>query len=244
MLNALIRSLEKRVPLNDADRASLMAICSGTRKFPGKHDLIREGDPPGPMFVFLEGWGCRYKLLPDGGRQILAFMLPGDLGDMYAGLLDEMDHSVATVTTASVIAIDRARLQEFVDSRPAITRAFRLLQQAKLGTARSWMVNTGRRGSEERVAHLMCELFVRAKTADLASGTTCTMPISQILLADALGLTPVHVNRVLRTFRNEGMMHLAKGQLVIDDIGKLVHTAGFDDNYLQRRLQPRSLAKI
>lgn len=240
--NAFIRALEQRITLSEADRASLVSLCSGARKHPGKHDLIREGDPPGPMFVFLKGWGCRYKLLPEGERQILAFMLPGDLGDMHAGLLDEMDHSVATVTPAEVIAIDRARLQEFVNSRPAITRAFRLLQLRKLGTARSWLINAGRRGSKERVAHLMCELFIRAKAADLSTGTTCTMPLSQILLADALGLTPVHVNRVLRAFRNDGVMHLAHGRLVIDDIARLVHMAGFDDNYLQRRLQPRRLA--
>ena len=242
MPNALSRSLQRQIPLCESDRANLIALCSGARRFPGKYDLVLEGDPPGPMFVFLKGWGCRYKLLPDGSRQILAFMLPGDLGDMHAGLLDEMDHCVATVTPSSVIALDRARLREFVDSRPPITRAFRLLQLANLGTARSWMVNTGRRSSEARVAHLMCELFFRAREAGLASDMACAMPLSQILLADALGLTSVHVNRVLRTFRIQGTMHLAKGKMIIGDLATLIRTAEFDDSYLQPGLRPRQFA--
>ena len=237
MSNAFIRSLNKRVALSDDDLASVSAICAGARKYPGKRDLVREGDPPGPMFAFLEGWGCRYKLLPEGGRQVLGFLLPGDICDMHTSVLDEMDHSIATVTPALVAPIDQSRIEEFVQRRPAITHAFWRLQLIDLGVARSWIVSMGRRGSAARVAHLMCELFLRAKAADLSRGTTCMMPLSQILLADALGLTPVHVNRVLRKLKSAGIMHLSHGELVISNLAQLVRTAGFDDNYLQRRFQ-------
>ena len=237
MSNAFVQNLNKRVALSDDDRASVLAVCAGARKYPAKRDLVREGDPPGPMFAFLEGWGYRYKLLPEGGRQVLAFLLPGDICDMHTSVLDEMDHSIATVTAALVAPIDQSRMQEFVERRPAITQAFWRLQLIDLGVARSWIVSMGRRGSEARVAHLMCELFFRAKAAALVCGSTCPMPLSQILLADALGLTPVHVNRMLRRFRTAGVMHLSRGQLFMTDLPQLVRIAGFDDNYLQRRLK-------
>lgn len=236
MPNAFVRNLKRRIALSEDDLASAASICSMARHYPGKQDLIREGDEPGPLFAFLEGWGYRYKILPEGTRQVLGFMLPGDFCDMHTSVLREMDHSIATVTPCLVAAIDRAKLQEFVERTPTITHAFWLLQLIDLGVARSWIVSMGRRGSEARVAHLMCELFIRANAAGLATGTTCAMPISQILLSDALGLTPVHVNRVLRTFRTQGIMHLAKGELIIDDISELVAVAGFNDVYLQRRL--------
>ena len=237
MPNAFVRKLGSRVDLSADDVAVLEEACAPARHYPGKHDLIHEGDEPGPVFVFLDGWGCRYKIMPEGDRQVLAFMMPGDFSDLHAGVLEKMDHTIATVTPALVATIPRARMRELINIRPAITRAFRLMQLVDLGVARSWIASIGRRGSVERVAHLMCELYFRANRFGLVRDGECTMPISQILLADALGLTPVHVNRVFRTFKAEGIMRLARGALVISDIGALVRVAGFDAAYLQRRLQ-------
>lgn len=234
--NAFISKISHRVVLSPEDIAILEAACGPGRRYPAKHDLIREGDDPGPVFVFLEGWGCRYKIMPEGGRQVLAIMMPGDFCDMHTSVLNEMDHTIATVTPSLVATIPRPRMQQLLDLRPGITRAFWLMQLVDLGVARSWIASIGRRGSTERVAHLMCELYLRAHALRPVRDGQCSLPLSQILLADALGLTPVHVNRVLRRFKAAGIMTLRHGNLVISDIAQLMRIAGFDDTYLQRRL--------
>ena len=237
MTNAFIKKLSSRVALSDEDIAVLESACTTARQYRAKHDLIREGDAPGPVFVFLEGWGYRYKILPEGGRQVLAIMMPGDFCDMHTNVLNEMDHTIATVTESVVATITRSRMQELIHMRPAITRAFWWMELVDLGIARSWIASIGRRGSVERVAHLMCELYFRANCSAMIEDGQCRMPLTQIMLADAVGLTPVHVNRVLHRLRAEGVMRLEHRELIISDIARLVEIAGFDDNYLQRRLQ-------
>jgi CRP-like cAMP-binding protein len=148
-----------------------------------------------------------------------------------------MDHTVSTLTVARVASIPRARFDELIETRPALVRAFWWMQLVDEGTLRAWIVSMGRRRSMERVAHLMCELWVRACNIGLTHGDRFELPLTQIVLSDALGLTPVHVNRVLRKLRLAGVMELGTGTLVIADIAQLARVAGFDDNYLHRRLR-------
>ncbi len=242
MKNAFIHKVSSCGALADTDVSMLEAASRSARKFPARHDLIREGDEPGPIFVMLEGWACRYKLLPEGGRQIVAFLMPGDFSDLHLTVSDQMDHSIATLTPALVATVPRMKMAEIVETSPAITKAFFWSQLIDEGTLRAWIVSMGRRGSDERVAHLMCELYIRARNAGLAADHHFEMPLTQIALADAVGLTPVHVNRVLRKLRLAGIMHLASRMLAITDIGRLVAVAGFDENYLHRRLSREAKA--
>ncbi len=237
MSNAFVEKLRGYVPLTDEDVRLLTAACANQRDVPARYDLIREGDKPVSVFVMLEGWACRYKLLPEGGRQITAFMMPGDFCDMHVAVLDEMDHSIATLTPARVAMIDRTKMEKLIETRPAITRAFWRTQLVDEGVLRAWIVCMGRRSSIQRVAHLLCELYVRARSMGVVSDGRCELPISQIVLADALGLTPVHVNRVLRQLRLRGAMAKSARMLVIIDIVKMSLIAGLDENYLHRRLQ-------
>lgn len=242
MMNALVRKMESISTLDVADAALLTAVCDRTNVYPARHDLIREGDKPANVFIMLEGWACRYKLLPEGGRQIMAFLMPGDFCDMHVAVLDEMDHSIATITKARVAAVPRTEMEQLVVATQALTHAFWRAQLIDEGTLRSWIVSMGRRSSIERVAHLMCELYVRAHTIGLADGDRLAFPLTQVVLADALGLTAVHVNRVLRTLRAEGVMEIGRGVLTIDDPKKLSRIAGFQDNYLHKRLRTTSEA--
>ena len=237
MVNAFIRKLCGHVALSAADIALLTAECASARDVPARYDLIREGDAPGPLFVVLSGWACRYQTLPEGTRQITAFLMPGDCCDMHVSVLSAMDHSIATLTDARVASIPRARFEHLIETRPALTRALWWSQLVDEGVLRAWIVSMGRRDSIERVAHLMCELYVRARSIGLTDGDQLALPLTQIVLGDALGLTPVHVNRVLRRLRLQGIMDLRDGTLVIANIDKLAQVAGFDDQYLQRRLQ-------
>jgi CRP-like cAMP-binding protein len=185
----------------------------------------------------LEGWACRYKILPSGTRQILAYLMPGDSCDLHVGLLAQMDHSIQTITAATFATIDRQEMDHLLDQHPAIAKAIYVAQLVDEGTMRAWITSMGRRVSIERVAHLMCELYIRARNIGLTSEPSFALPLSQLLLADSLGMTAVHLNRVLRELRSRGAMTLNRGSLILNDLPKLVQIAGFDDNYLHRRLR-------
>lgn len=237
MGNRFIDKLQGFSQLSADETAALTAATSRPRKVPTRTDLIREGDQPGPVFVILDGWACRYKILPNGTRQVLAYLMPGDSCDLHIGLLAEMDHSIQVITPASVVTIERQLMDELMDKHRGIARAMYIGQLIDEGTMRAWITSMGRRSSAERVAHLMCELYLRARSIGLITGTSLALPLSQILLADSLGMTPIHLNRVLKILRESGAMRIARGVLHIEDPDKLVHIAGFDENYLHRRMR-------
>ncbi|WP_419809868.1 Crp/Fnr family transcriptional regulator [Sphingomonas sp.] len=234
--NVFTRKLVGLASLNEHEIALLDAEATPIRLIAAHRDLIREGDKPGPVFVVLDGWACRYKMLPDGSRQIVAFMMPGDFCDIHAGILDEMDHAIGTLTACQIVAIPRERMDRLIVATPALTHAFWRAQLVDEGVLRAWIVSIGRRDSLQRVAHLMLELYVRLRSIGLANDERCEMPLTQAVLADSLGLTPVHLNRVLKVLRERRAMTLTGGTLQLLDPRELVRIAGFDNNYLHRRV--------
>lgn len=237
MGNRFIDKLNGFANLSTAEVASLTAATAAPVSYGPKHDLIREGDRPGPVFVVLDGWVCRYKILPSGSRQVLAYLMPGDSCDLHIGLLEEMDHSIQTITPAVVATIERLEMDQIMDKHPGIAKAMYVGQLIDEGTMRAWITSMGRRASIERVAHLMCELYLRARDIGLTLEPRFALPLSQSMLADSLGMTPVHLNRVMRELRNCGAMTLQRGSLIIEDPIKLIKIAGFDENYLHRRMR-------
>ena len=244
MANRFIDKLRGFAQLTRGEIGALEAATAAPRTFPARRDLIREGDRPGPVLVMLEGWAFRYKVLPNGSRQIMAFLMPGDACDLHIGLVGEMDHSIQTVTEAKVAIVARAEMDALMASHPGIARAMYIAQLVDEGTLRAWIVSMGRRSSIERVAHLLIELYIRAANIGLASNDTMGLPLAQAVLADALGMTPVHINRVLQTLRRSGAIELQRGVLHILQAGLLTRTAGFDDNYLHRRMRQASPAIV
>ena len=235
MVNRFIQKLEGLNSLSAADVAILEHLTSRPRNYAAKQDMIREGDRPGPVFIMLDGWACRYKILPNGSRQIMAFLLPGDSCDLHVGILAEMDHSLQAITPARVALISGEEMATMLDDHPRIASALYKSQLIDEGTLRAWIVSMGRRSSIERVAHLMCELYLRTLAANGIPEGEVALPISQIVFADALGMTPVHINRILRELREAGAMAFSRGSLRVIDPIKLVQIAGFDENYLHRR---------
>lgn len=233
MSNHFVQKLDNLAELSLGDIAALSAVTSRPHNYAAKQDMIREGDRPGPVFVILEGWACRYKILPSGTRQIMAFLLPGDCCDLHVGILAEMDHNLQALTRCKVALIQGDTMEALLEDHPAVARAMYKSQLIDEGILRAWIVSMGRRSSVERVAHLMCELYLRSLSID--SSAEVAFPVSQIVVADALGMTPVHVNRILKELRVAGAMTLKRGQLSITDPVKLVQIAGFDENYLHRR---------
>lgn len=237
MGNRFVEKLQGFGRLGAEDISALLSATTGPRHVAPRTDLIREGDRPGPVFVVLNGWACRYKILPNGTRQILAYLMPGDSCDLHIGLLHEMDHSIQTVTDAVVATIDRQLMDTIMDRHPEIAKAMYIAQLVDEGTMRAWITSMGRRSSIERVAHLMCELYLRARNIGITKDGHFALPLSQTLLADSLGMTAVHLNRVLRELKKTGSMTLQRGSLTITDPIALMQVAGFDENYLHRRLR-------
>lgn len=237
MENRFIGKLRGFCPLDPVEIAALTHATSKPKQVDIKTDLIREGDRPGPVFVILEGWACRYKILPNGTRQVLAYLMPGDGCDLNIGLLAAMDHNIQVITPALVATIEREDMDALMDKHRGIAKAMYISQLVDEGTMRAWITSMGRRTSLERVAHLMCELYLRARNVGLPFEPDLKFPLSQQLLADSLGMTPVHLNRVLKELRLAGAMTLQRGSLHIVHPEKLLQMAGFDENYLHRRLR-------
>jgi CRP-like cAMP-binding protein len=231
MTNRLTRKLEAFGPLPEADKRLLDEISRDARSVGPKTDLIREGDTPSDVNLILEGFACRYKVLPDGTRQIMAYLVPGDFCDLHVFILKAMDHSIATLSACKVVKIPRPRIMELMD-RPAIARAFWWAALVDEATLREWLVNIGARTAEQRIGHLLCELLLRLETVGLASGDRYELPITQAELADTVSLTSVYLNRVLQRLRREGLITLQGKNLVITDVGRLKAFSGFNPNYL------------
>ena len=211
MANRFVNKLQGLAELTPSDAVALAKATAHPRRYRARQDLIREGDEPGPVFVVLEGWVCRYKILPSGARQIMAFLMAGDSCDLHVKLLAQMDHGIQAITPALVATISRTEMQAIMDAHPNIAQAMYISQLVDEGIMRAWIVSMGRRSSAERVAHLTCELYLRARNIGLTGETTFAMPLSQLVLADALRKTPVHMNRVLKELRLAGAMALQRG---------------------------------
>ena len=237
MANQFVTKLTKLSPLDDAAVKALSYATLAAEKFGPRHDIIREGDKPGPLLVILEGWACRYKILPKGTRQMLAFLMPGDCCDLHINLLAQMDHGIQTITPCLVAKIDRQTIDTLFESHPHIMKAMYLAQLIDEGTLRAWITSIGRRSSIERFAHLMCELYLRALNIGHKADQPLILPLSQIILADALGMTTVHINRVIKQLRAANAITVTRGNLVITNPDILVEIAGFDANYLHRRIK-------
>ena len=237
--NPLLAKLETFTDLRESDRALLAGLCRDIRTFEPKRHVIREGDRPQQVHLMVEGWAARYKAMPDGSRQIVAFLLPGDFCDLHVAILGEMDHAIVAVTQCRVAFIPSAEMDELTSHHEGLTRALwwgTLVDEAVL---RSWIANNGRREAEARIAHLLCELHARMKLIGLVSSEDrFNLPITQEEIADATGLTPVHTNRMLQRLRQMGLIDLHDRVLTVLDLPQLRRVAGFDPNYLHivRRL--------
>jgi len=232
----LIAKLETRAPLCEEDRETLYTLYDDWRDFGPRRNLIREGDRPDHVLLMIEGWAARYKLLPDGGRQITAFLIPGDFCDLHVTVLGEMDHGITTLTRSKVAFIPRAKI-DLLTERPSLTKAFWWATLVDSAVLRAWIVNVGRRDAAEAIGHLFCELYVRMKNVGLVNGRRFELPLTQEEIADGLGLTSVHVNRVLQRMRSDELISLHHGMLTILDYERLAQASGFNANYLhiQRR---------
>jgi CRP-like cAMP-binding protein len=238
---ALTLRLEAFTRLSPDDRAAVQRISKVSRVIPARRDIIREGEKPKHVHLMVDGWACRYKTLPDGRRQIVAFFIPGDFCDLNVYILKEMDHSLGAITRLSVADISRDDMDMLTADHPRVTQALwweSLVQQA---IQREWTLNIGQRTAYERIAHLLVELFLRLRAVKMTQGDSCDFPLTQTDIADATGLTAVHVNRTLQELRKDGLIELEKRRLRIPKLQGLMDAAMFNPNYLHLEHEGRHL---
>lgn len=243
MSNILFRKLSRFTDLTDADRAAIDRLCAHRISVEAKRQLIREGERPNDVYLLLEGWGYRYKILPDGSRHILAYLIPGDLCDIHIFILKTMDHTLGLLSPATVAVISQEMILDVMDRHPRIERALWWATLVDEAVLREWLVNIGQRDAYKRVAHLFCELWLRMRAVGLADEGRFSLPLTQEELGDTMGLTAVHVNRTLQKMRTEGLISLEKKQLTIHDPQRLMVEAEFTPNYLHldRRAERASI---
>jgi CRP-like cAMP-binding protein len=210
------------------------AIAEGLQLAGSGEDLVVEGDPADRVRIVLSGWLCRYKTLEDGRRQIVNFIFPGETCDAHSFLLAKMDHSIATITQVTYAEIHRARFETMVASDRSLAEAFWCDTLVNAAIQREWTINLGRRVALERVAHLFCEIFERLRPVGLVDGNSCTFPVTQMDLADATGLSVVHLNRTLQELRASGLIVLRERTLTINNLDALRDAALFSPNYLHK----------
>jgi CRP-like cAMP-binding protein len=228
----LIRKLEHFAPFTAEEREALLAACSDVRRVGAREDLARQGDHPTAVNLLLSGFACRYKVLPDGRRQLMAFFVPGDFCDFRNFLLARLDHSIGTLAQGTIATLPMERVEALLARWPRIARAIWWSQLVEEAITREWVVNLGQRTAIERTAHLFCEVFWRLRAVGLTRGHACEMPFTQTELADTLGLSAVHVNRTLQELRRSELITLRERELTIHDLEALQDLALFDPVYL------------
>jgi CRP-like cAMP-binding protein len=230
--NPLLRKLSNFTTLSDAEANAVQECCGDAREFAAREDIISQGDRTGGVKLLLEGFACRYKVLEDGRRQIVAYFVPGDLCDLRVFILKRMDHSIGAVAASRVATIAPDDVLKLTNSFPNLTRALWWSTLVEEAIAREWIVNVGQRNARERMAHLFCELLFRFRAVGLNEGNSCTLPLTQLELAETLGLSAVHVNRTLQELRREKLITLQNGTLTIENLDKLVEVSFFNPDYL------------
>ena len=234
MPNAFARKLRLFARLGDEETAALVRICSDPESRPRKQDLIREGDRPDDVRFLLSGWACRYKMLDDGKRQIVGYLLPGDVCDLHVTLLSQMDHSIGLLSNAVVATVPAETLHALMESFRPVERALWCSTLADEAILREWLVTIGRRDAFRGVGHRLCELHHRLRAVGLVDRDgRFEMPLSQEDLADSLGLSSVHVNRVLARLRELGLVQVDRRRATLPNPDRLAATVGFDPSYLR-----------
>ncbi len=230
--NPLTRKLAHFAPLSDADREILDGFAAREEHYAADVDLVSEGMIPRSVLLLKSGMAVRYRALPDGVRQIMTFLIPGDLCDMHVFLLKAMDHSIGTITPVTVAPIPRDSIMGLFGRRPRISAALWWSSLQEEAMLRERIVSLGRRDARGRIAYLLCELLWRHAAVGLTDGDVFRLPLTQAELGDTLGLTPVHVNRVLKEFRNQQLISIERRMLNLLNVEGLQAIAGFNQDYL------------
>jgi CRP-like cAMP-binding protein len=241
---AMADKLARLSPLEGADREALLALPRTVRTVAAAAHLVRDGEPPQHCALLLTGFAFRHKITGEGARQIISIHIAGEFVDLQNVFLDVSDHNVQTLTECEVAFIPRAAVRDLAYANPAVGKALWMQTLIDASIFREWVVNVGRRDSRSRIAHLLCEFSLRLEAAGLASNHRYELPMTQEQLGDAVGLTSVHVNRVLRQLAEEGLISRDRRSVTIEDWDGLRRTGDFNERYLHHEVPANAAASM
>lgn len=231
-LHGFLARLQSRVELDGEEQAAVLALPHTIRPLKAGQYFVREGDKATHCCLMISGFALRHKIVANGGRQIMAVHMAGDMVDLQNTLLHTADHNVQALSDVEVAMIPREALEDLAFNARALGKAMWIETLIDGSISREWIANVGRRDARQRIAHLLCEFALRLEAAGLGEACNYTLPMTQEQLADAVGLTSVHVNRTLQALDSEGLTRRTKRAVVIDDWKRLAQAGDFDPLYL------------
>lgn len=244
--NPLIERLDWFVTLGREECEVIASLTKTRRIARASETLCHEGIQPSGIYLIVSGVGFRYRYLPNGRRQILGYLLPGDLCDTQFVILNECDHNVGLLCDSEVAMISPSVLMSAMVQYPKIERALLMTSLVEAAMMREWLLNVGQRDACQKLAHFFCEISARINSlANRRVAQGYDIPLTQLDLADTMGLTVVHVNRVLQQFRRDGLINWSRRHFEILNNERLEQIAGFDPSYLRignARVEPRLCA--
>jgi CRP-like cAMP-binding protein len=233
MANPLTLKLEQFVSFDPAERLRLDELLSfPTRTYRRGEVIIREGDKVADVHLVTTGLAARIKTLRDGRRQIMAFLVPGDLCDVEVFILEAMDHDVTAMGRTTCVLIPAKVIEDLLTESSKLTKALWWSTMTDSAVLREWIVNHGSREAHERMAHLCYEMLVRYRIVAETTDNSFPFLVSQEDLADATGITPVHANRMLQKLRDDGLVELKGKVMTVLDPRRLREVAQYDSSYL------------
>ncbi len=230
-LVAMAAKIRARHDLSDDDLTALGATLGEVRELPAEHTLIRRGEWLDQSTLLLDGLLGRAKST-EAGRQIMEVHVPGDHADLHSFLLKRLDSDIVTLTPARIVTMSHAGLAAIVERRPHLTRVLWFMTCLDAAISREWEVSLGRRDARARLAHLLCELDARLGTVGRSDPDGFDLALTQSQMAECLGLTPVHISRVARQLREEGLAVLRRGRVDLPDREALARAGQWTPDYL------------
>jgi CRP-like cAMP-binding protein len=231
---ALVRRLQTSSGISEEEIKEFHELPITVREYPAERAVVRDGERATECCLIAEGFCVRSKTISDGRRQILSIHIPGEIPDLMSLFLHVMDHDLSTLTPCTLGFIKHETLQKLHRRRPNVAEMFWRDTLIDSAMFREWIVNVGQRPAPARLAHVMIELRERLKVIGRADGNRFDMPLTQEQIGEALGITAVHANRVIKQLRQDGIVDLHRGRVTVLDEGKFQELADFDNRYLHQ----------
>jgi CRP-like cAMP-binding protein len=232
MPGSLVRKLEQFTKLSEAEKRAIGAAPTRIRLVGLRQDIVSDGSQPTDISLISDGFACRYKVLDDGRRQILAFLIPGDICDLRALLLRRIDFGVAALSACQITVIPHQRLFDILEKHPRLALTLWANTMVDAAIYRQWLTNVGRHSAHERIAHLLCEMCHRLHAVGFVEKGRFKLPVTQTDIGDATGLSTVHVNRVIQDLRSDQLITIHSNIVVVLDWERLKTVGEFDPSYL------------
>lgn len=239
MIDQLLMKLRARDDVSVEEEDILRASISEIRTVAADQVVVRADVDLTECNLLVEGMMCRYKDLENGERQISELHVPGDFVDLHSFPLKRLDHNVLALVPSRIAIIPHERVLQITEQHPHLTRLLWFLTTLDAAIHREWVLSLGRRTAIARIAHLFCELHLRLAIVGIGDDSGFALPLTQQDLAECIGLTPVHCNRVLGALKSEGAVTFQRRRVALHDLPRLRQIAEFKANYLFIEKRPR-----